>query len=133
FGSALWLFRDRTGLLSNAIGWPLLSCGIALVVFVAADRTSVLGRWRVFGAEWIAAVSYSLYLSHKLAFHAVYVRADGLAGHPAALFALYCAAVLFCGALLHYGVERPFLKLRDRRARRHPSASPQAQVAVQTA
>ncbi|MET0332321.1 MAG: acyltransferase, partial [Dyella sp.] len=63
---ALWLFRDRVGLLGNAIGWPVLSFGLGLLVLAGADRTSAIGRWTVPGAGWIAAMSYSLYLSHKL-------------------------------------------------------------------
>jgi len=132
FASALWLFRDRTGLLPNAIGWPLLSGGIALLVFVAADRGSLLGRWRVPGAQWIAAISYSLYLSHKLAFHVVNATlTPALTENRALAFMIYAAAVLAFGALLHYGVERPFLALRDRRARRRQTASPQCEIAVQ--
>ena len=65
----------------------------------------------------MAAMSYSLYLSHKLAMHRV---ASLLASHPQlhgwVAFLLYAAAILLFGALLHYGVERPFLRLRDRHA-----------------
>lgn len=37
---AFWLFRERTGLLGNSIGWPVLSAGLGLLVFVrrAAQR-----------------------------------------------------------------------------------------------
>lgn len=115
---AFWLFRDRTGLLANAIGWPLLSAGFALLVFAGADRQSVIGRWTVPGAGWIAGISYSLYLSHKLAFHWVQATFGArLPGHPVLAFALYAAAVLLLGASLHYSIERPFLRLRDRRRR----------------
>jgi len=115
---AMWLFCDRTGLLSNAIGWPLLSFGIGGVVFAAADRGNVLGRLRVPGATWIAAISYSLYLSHKIAFHVVHEWiAPSLAGEPAPTFAAYAAVVLAFGAVLHYAIERPFLRLRERKAK----------------
>jgi peptidoglycan/LPS O-acetylase OafA/YrhL len=133
FGVALWLFRDRTGLLANAIGWPLLSGAIALVVFVAAHRASLLGRWRVPGAQWIAAISYGLYLSHKLAIHAVNeTLAPDLAGHPAIAFAIYSLAVLLCGAMLHYAVERPGLAMRDRREKRKHPVQPLTDIAAGT-
>lgn len=111
---AFWLFRDRGGLLASAIGWPVLSWGIALLVFAGAGRRSWLGRRRVPGAGWIAGISYSLYLSHKIALHLVQVAFGGRL-HGPALFALYAVAILALGALLHYLVERPFLRLRDRR------------------
>ena len=114
-GLALWLFRERTGLLANALGWPLLSGGFALLVLAAAGRHSLIGRWRVPGAGWIASISYSLYLSHKLALHGVQASVvTPLKWHGAAAFASYALAVLLLGALLHYLVERPFLCWRDR-------------------
>jgi peptidoglycan/LPS O-acetylase OafA/YrhL len=113
---AFWLFRDRTGLLANAIGWPLLSFGFGLLVFAGAGRSSFIGRWRVPGAGWIAGISYSLYLSHKLALHFVETTfGASLQSHGAIAFATYALAVLLLGAVLHYAVERPFLRLRDRR------------------
>lgn len=112
---AFWLFRERTGLLANALGWPLLSFGFGLLVFAGADRHSLIGRWRVPGAGWLAAVSYSLYLSHKIAFHLVQVTfGAALQGQRALAFATYALAVLLLGAALHYLVERPFLRLRER-------------------
>jgi len=111
---ALWLFRDRTGLLANAIGWPLLSAGFGLLVLSATSPSGWLGRWAVPGAGWLAAVSYSLYLSHKLAMHAVHEwLAPVLPLHGLALFPVYAATILAVGAALHYAVERPGLRLRD--------------------
>jgi peptidoglycan/LPS O-acetylase OafA/YrhL len=114
-GLAIWLFRDRESFTASVYGFPLLALGLALLVAAAAGRQS-FGRWRVPGTGWVASVSYSLYLSHKLAMHAV---ASLLASHPGLhgwlRFALYAMAILTLGALLHYGLERPFLRLRDRR------------------
>lgn len=114
-GVALWLFRDRTGLLANTVGWPLLSCGFGLVVFAGADRRSLIGRWKVPGAGWVAAISYSLYLSHKIALHLVQVTYGVLLqGHGIWTFAAYALAIALLGSALHYLVERPFLRQRDR-------------------
>jgi len=112
---ALWLFRDRVGLLGNSVGWPVLSIGFGLLVFAGAGRDSALGRWRVPGIAWLAGISYSLYLTHKAVFHLV-EQAGGawLQGHGIVAFALYAGAALLGGALLHYGVERPFLAMRER-------------------
>ncbi|HKX43565.1 MAG TPA: acyltransferase [Burkholderiaceae bacterium] len=116
-GVAFWLFRERTGLAANTLGWPLLSFGFGLLVFAAADNRSLVGRWAVPGAGWIAAISYSLYLSHKIAFHLVHVTlAPSLRDAGVLLFIAYALAALLLGAALHYLVERPFLHWRDRRA-----------------
>jgi peptidoglycan/LPS O-acetylase OafA/YrhL len=117
---AFWLFRDRTGLLANTLGWPLLSFGFGLLVFAGADLRSLIGRWRVPGVGWIAAISYSLYLSHKIVFHVVHAAvAPSMQGSDVALFLTYGLAALLLGAALHFLVERPFLRWRDQR----PNAS----------
>jgi peptidoglycan/LPS O-acetylase OafA/YrhL len=113
---AFWLFRERTGLLANTLGWPVLSFGFGLLVFAAADRHSVIGRWRVPGTGCIAAISYSLYLSHKITFHVTQAEfAPWMKGSRPLLFLSYAATTLLVGAALHYLVERPFLRWRDRR------------------
>ena len=120
---ALWLFRERAGVLGNSIGWPVLSFALGLLVFAGAGR-SWIGRVRVPGMAWLAAISYSLYLSHKLAFHAVQTVAHGrLDGLGLLAFACYAGVSVLVGAALYYGVERPFLQLRDRRADAQPSAA----------
>ncbi len=113
---ALWLFRERTGLLANTLGWPVLSFGLGLLVFAGAGRHSLIGRWSIPGMAWLAAISYSLYLSHKIALHLVQVwLVPSLPGSRVLMFLTYAVAVLLLGALLYYTVERPFLLWRDRR------------------
>ena len=81
-----------------------------------ASSRSWIGRRALPGAGWIAAISYSLYLSHKLVFAAVdRTWGDALVGQGFATFAVYAVATLAGGAALHYAVERPFLRLRERR------------------
>jgi len=116
-GAAIWLFRDKTAFAASVFGFPLLSLGLALLVAAGAGTTGWLGRWRVPGAGWVAAISYSLYLSHKLAIHAIHgVLLRWPAVHGLAAFAMYALAIAATGALLHYAVERPFLRLRRRLA-----------------
>jgi peptidoglycan/LPS O-acetylase OafA/YrhL len=110
------VFGDQiAGLMGAVIGYPLLALTLAMVVIGASEPASAIGRRAIPGAGAVAAVSYSLYLSHKMVFHAV---AAGLITIPAAwksaepLIAVILAAPV--GAALYLIVERPFLKLRDR-------------------
>jgi peptidoglycan/LPS O-acetylase OafA/YrhL len=133
---ALWLFRERTGVIGNTIGWPVLSFALAALVASAASGRGVLGTLRLPGAAWIATISYSLYLSHKLVFQAVSAHFDAqLDGAGLLAFLAYAAATLAAGALLHYAIEWPFLRLRDRRERetRLPAPEPVAPTAVAVA
>ncbi len=108
-----WLFRERTGLLGNSIGWPVLSLGLALLVFAGAQTHSWIGRHAVPGAGWLAAISFSLYLAHKPIYGLVQTYfGDALEGRRYAAFAVYGSTSLLGAALLHYLVERPGLHLR---------------------
>ncbi len=128
-GMSVWLFRQRFDLLPAVIGYPLLSAGFALLVLAGAGNQSVIGRWRIPGAGWLALVSYSLYLTHKAAMHLL-GRSFGLQleGQGLLAFAAYALAVLVAGALLHYTVERPFLLLRERLLARGETAAAPAQA-----
>ena len=86
------------------------------------------------GAGWIAAVSYSLYLSHKLVFVAVERGlGDTLAGRGLLTFGVYAIATALGGAVLHYAIERPALQMRGQhRQRSGGSAQPAVRVAAST-
>ena len=114
--AAMAIFTDRTGFVATALGYPLLSLGLVLLVCAAACTQNWLGRCRIPGAGWLALASYSLYLSHKAVFHLVQQTLERYAPgvHGGLAFACYALATLAGGALLHYLVERPFLRLRDR-------------------
>jgi len=112
---AIWLFRDRTGFIPTLLGYPLLSLGLGLVVLAGTSAEGVLARLKMPGAGWLALASYSLYLTHKAVFHLVReALGKHMDGHAVVAFVVYAVAVLLAGALLHYGVERPFLRWRAR-------------------
>ena len=112
---AMWLFRDRVGLLGNSIGWPVLSLALALLVFAGAQPHGVLGARALPGAGWIAAVSYSLYLVHKPIYGLVQAHWGAvLAGRGSVAWLVYGAVALAAAAVLYYLIERPCLRLRER-------------------
>jgi peptidoglycan/LPS O-acetylase OafA/YrhL len=109
------MFTQRFTLTTTVVGYPLLSLALMVVVAAASGGTSWLARFHVPGANGVASISYSLYLCHKGIFHLV----QGLCGerlqqHGFVLFGIYAVATLAGGAVLHYLVERPFLRWRDR-------------------
>jgi len=109
-------FQDMFAKFLPAVfGFPLLASSMALLVVAGSDSRSFIGRYSIPGAGALAAGAYSLYLSHKMVFHAVQSSAPGW---PQPLQAISLGvgvlAALGVGALLYWLVERPFLKLRDR-------------------
>jgi peptidoglycan/LPS O-acetylase OafA/YrhL len=114
-GVSLWLFHDQKALLASVIGYPILALSMAALVVAGASRTSLIGARAIPGASLLAALAYSLYLSHKAAYHLVALAAGkGLDAQPALKLFLSVALALVVGAGLYLAVERPFLTLRDR-------------------
>jgi peptidoglycan/LPS O-acetylase OafA/YrhL len=115
-GLAMFLFAGPVWpILGPAIGFPMLSASVALIVAAASTGSALVGKYRVPGGAALAAGAYSLYLTHKLAYHAVQAwvaPALGVSGY--ATFALGIGFALLVGAGLYWAVERPFLLLRER-------------------
>lgn len=115
-GASMLLFSSLiAGFWATVIGYPLLSFSVALLVAAATTSRSIIGRYSVPGARSLATGSYSLYLSHKIAYQAVaagLVPTFGLTGVARFEEAIGLAAC--CGGVLYWAIERPFLKLRDR-------------------
>ena len=114
-GLCIWMFQDQHAFLPAVIGYPILAAGLAALVAAGASPHCLIGRWRVPGAGLIAAMAYSLYLTHKPIYHLVrQVLGPQLAGHPLWGFVVFGAAAFAGGALLYLTFERPALILRDR-------------------
>ena len=114
-GSMAFFGAQIADLAASVFGYPLLAASLALVVMGAAGHRSWLGRYRVPGAGMVAAASYSLYLSQKMAFHvakAAVVPFFDASGPARLACALAVAAV--AALLLYRCVEQPCLRLRDR-------------------
>ncbi len=119
---ALFLSRERftsdTGAAAwaDVIGFPLLSFGLALLVLAAASPVSWLSRVPIPGVRLVAAMAFSLYLTHKEVAHVLYHVLPGFMDrHPWRMLLVLEPACLLAGAALYLAVERPMLALRDRR------------------
>lgn len=123
--TAFLFFRQlQAQLLPAVLGYPTLAAAITLIVISATCEKSMIARYPVPGVKGLAAISYSLYLSHKIVFHAVslYV-APLLVGHPFCVLSAAIVLALIAGTALYWGVERPFLLLRNHLDRRSGDGS----------
>jgi len=115
-GVAMTLFAGPVlPVLAAALGFPVLAGSVALIVAGASTGRGLVGKYRIPGGAALATGAYSLYLTHKTAYHASQAwisPALGVTGYTALALALTVA--LIAGAALYWAVERPFLLLRDR-------------------
>jgi len=105
----------------DVIGFPVLSLGLGFLVASALSVNGALSRYRVPGAQLIATLSYSLYLTQKEMIPLVsrwFPFADRWGSYG--WLAVYAACCLLVAGLVHLCVERPFLLLRDRQQQSRP-------------
>ena len=126
--AAIWLFPDQIGGFFAAVfGFPLLALSMALLVVAGAAPDSLIGRYAIPGASALAAGAYSLYLSHKSAYHLVVLwSATWPATEKGLAFPVALIAAVAVGTALYWAVERPFLKLRDRFRDGRPAMAPES-------
>ncbi|HXR40171.1 MAG TPA: acyltransferase [Terracidiphilus sp.] len=117
---AIYVFKDRwdsvTGVsaVGVVIGFPVLALGLGLLVASAVSTNGWL-RLKIPGAELIATLAYSIYLTHKELIHLVDLRFPALAhGSMFQWLALYALTSFVVAMALHLAAERPFLILRDK-------------------
>lgn len=120
-GAAVYLCKDRyestTGVaaVGDVIGFSVLSIGLGLLVASSMSENGLLSRVRVPGAQLIATLAYSLYLTQKEMIHLVsrwFPILDASGPYP--WMAVYAVACLLVAGTLYLSIERPFLILRDR-------------------
>lgn len=105
---------ETPGFVSAVFGFPMLSASLAALLAGFSGRTP-LAQHRIPGATAVAAMAFSLYLSHKAVYHSM--RAHVIPHLPDSALLAICAyngAALAVGALLYLAVERPGMRLRER-------------------
>jgi peptidoglycan/LPS O-acetylase OafA/YrhL len=121
-GCAVWMVAGSTesvvgvAAAGTVFGFSVLALGLALLVAVASDSSTLLGRLRVPGAKVVATLAYSLYLTHREVARVDVQVLPRIMGYrdwrSMLLVAVSCLAM---AGVLYLGVERTFLMLRDRR------------------
>lgn len=113
--------------------FPALAIGFGLMVASAVSDQSVL-KMRIPGAAPLAALAYSLYLTHKSVAHVTHQMLPVWTAHAdwraVCIYAVACSSV---ASLLYFAVERPFLRLRFRRSARHKSSLAEREVRLDPA
>lgn len=96
--------------------FPLVALGMSVLLICAVSERLPFRRVSVPGTAFLASIAYSVYLSHKLAIHAVISLCAwrNLALTSSAAIGMNLVVILLVGLALFFGVERPFLLLRRR-------------------
>ncbi len=107
---------EEQSLKASVFGFPMVSIGYGVWVLAALSPHSMLYRLQWGATKWIAALSYSIYLTHKFIIHLTQVQLGALGVDINGNLVLFaCIFTVLAGAwILNKLVEKPFLKLREK-------------------
>ena len=116
-GLALYMVRHDGQILSelgSVVLYPLFALGVAftLAALLEVEPHIQWARWS--GLGFIAAISYSLYLSQKMVFHADSLWLPRAWMHGWTAVAIYYGSTIVVATGLYFAVERPVLMVRRR-------------------
>jgi peptidoglycan/LPS O-acetylase OafA/YrhL len=113
--TALFLVT-QSGLVLDELGaivlYPLFALGVTLFLAGILQLEPQLGVIRWSGLPFVATISYSLYLSQKLVFHADRMWLPDAWLHGWGGVSIFYASAIAVAAALYFVVERPFMRLR---------------------
>jgi peptidoglycan/LPS O-acetylase OafA/YrhL len=98
----------------SIIFYPLFSLGIAflLATFLAIESSLQPTRWT--GLGYVAAISYSLYLSHKIVIHLDDQLLPAIWMTGWRQITIYYVTSITVASVLYFAVERTFMQMRNR-------------------
>lgn len=97
-------------------GFPLVAVAYGFMVASASSAKSVLNRFTSKITATIATLSYTIYLVHKMTIHLAqeHLSKFDIEADSSLMFVFSVVVSLIGALILHYGVEKPFMRLRDR-------------------
>jgi peptidoglycan/LPS O-acetylase OafA/YrhL len=113
--ASVWICEDRYGLVASAISFPIIALAYGLIVIAAVSPRSALHRLHLRVTAFVAAVSYSLYLIHKIIIHVTqaYLSSIQIDIQGTPVFFACLMTSLAAAWTLHVCIERPFMRLRS--------------------
>lgn len=101
---------------TTMVGYPLIAIGYGCIVAAIVCPNNVLYSVKSWLTSQIAALSYGIYLIHKLAIHLtqhLLVKTGIDENSNLMLFCCLCSTIVLA-LMLRYAIERPSVKLRNR-------------------
>lgn len=111
-----FLCQDTQSFAASIFGFPLVDCSCGVLVLAAVSPTCFLYRFKNRVLFKIAALSYAVYLTHKIVIHVTQQQFTKLqiATDSTLMFAICVTACAVVAWLVNVTVEKPFLRWRER-------------------
>lgn len=125
FTGTYFLLSDEESLAASVCGFPLVDIGYGIIVLAALSEKCFLYKYKSKITTKIAALSYGIYLVHKIVIHIAQTRFSKLniADNSNTMFLICVIAVFIASLILNETIEKPFLKLRKKILAEHKATS----------
>lgn len=114
FLMAYLFLGDPQGFFASVFGFTIVASGYGLMVVGALSPSTFLYKWKSKITKWIATLSYAIYLTHKGVIHITHELLGDFEINSTVLMLISMATCTLAALLVHFAVERPFLKLRQK-------------------
>lgn len=114
--AAYILCRDSMTFNASVFAYPLIAIAFGCMVASGICQNSILNKCYSRFTSAVATLSYSIYLIHKAAIHfaqEVFTKL-GIDAEGSLMFILCVLVSVSAAILLHYIIEKPFLRIKDR-------------------
>lgn len=113
---AYYICYKEQSYLASVAGFFVVSLGYGFITLGAISPGSFLYKFSSKTTTFIATLSYAIYLTHKGVVHLTqhYFSAFGIDVNSNAMLIIGIATSILAALLLHYTIEKPFMKLRNK-------------------
>jgi len=116
FAIGYFFCAGETSFAASVFGFPLVDAGFGCMVLCALSTKSYLYTYQSKTTSKIAALSYGIYLIHKIVIHltqALFTKIK-IEGNSNIMFVVCIATVFIVSILLNEMIEKPVLSLRSK-------------------
>jgi len=116
FAATYFFCSDEVSFNSSVFGFALTDLGYGFIVLSALCPGSFLYKYESKITSKIAALSYGIYLIHKIVIHVTQMQFTKfkIAGDGNVMFVICIIAVFIISVILNETIEKPFLRLRKK-------------------
>jgi len=113
---SLWFCTDQYSLQASTFGFTLVACSYGILVAGTISKTSILSRKSNFFTAQLAALSYSVYLSHKGIIHMIqlFLRANKVSISDTVTLVICFIICIVAGLCYRYGIEKPSAAIKNK-------------------
>ncbi len=111
---SLWFCKDQVSENTSFFGFTFVAVSYGILLLGSISKSSVLSKKRYYLTSQLAALSYSVYLSHKGVIHIVQelLKKENISASETIVLFICCITCIIAGLFYRFVIERPSDRLK---------------------